>query len=201
MRAQPKVTKVGLGMGAFGLVMVVFGLGQLAWSSRQALASDLAVVEPPAELGVILVDVSGAVIQPGVYQLQAGDRWSQAVKQAGGMLPQANVLFVSKQLNLAQPAKDGDKIYIPFADEMVIPSTGVSTSEVVGIPTTTATPTGPGISINTASAKELQSLSGIGAARAEAIIENRPYANINELVEGKVIPQSVFDQIKSSINL
>jgi DNA uptake protein ComE-like DNA-binding protein len=55
------------------------------------------------------------------------------------------------------------------------------------------------IDINSASADELIALKGIGEARARAIIQGRPYARKDELVQQKIIPQSVYDEIKDQI--
>jgi DNA uptake protein ComE-like DNA-binding protein len=55
------------------------------------------------------------------------------------------------------------------------------------------------IDINRASAAELMVLKGIGKARAEGIIKSRPYARKDELVQKKIIPESVYDEIKDQI--
>jgi len=55
------------------------------------------------------------------------------------------------------------------------------------------------IDINRASADELMSLRGIGEARAKAIINGRPYVRKNQLVERRIVPQSVYDEIKDQI--
>jgi DNA uptake protein ComE-like DNA-binding protein len=55
------------------------------------------------------------------------------------------------------------------------------------------------VDINSASASDLDKLPGIGSARAQAIIANRPFKGKNELVERKIIPQNVYDQIKDKI--
>jgi competence protein ComEA len=55
------------------------------------------------------------------------------------------------------------------------------------------------IDINSASAAELDKLPGIGSARAQAIIANRPYKGKDELAQRKIVPQSVYDQIKDKI--
>jgi competence protein ComEA len=55
------------------------------------------------------------------------------------------------------------------------------------------------IDINRAKADELMTLKGIGEARAAAIIKGRPYARKDDLVKKKIIPQSVYDEIKDRI--
>lgn len=55
------------------------------------------------------------------------------------------------------------------------------------------------LDINSASAEELATLTGIGPARSSAIIKGRPYKGKDELVRRKIIPQSVYDQIKDEI--
>ena len=53
--------------------------------------------------------------------------------------------------------------------------------------------------INTASEKELATLKGIGDVRAKAIVKGRPYKGKDELVQKKIIPQNVYDDIKDQI--
>jgi competence protein ComEA len=55
------------------------------------------------------------------------------------------------------------------------------------------------IDINSASAEQLQTLDGIGDARAKAIIKGRPYHGKNELVDKKIIPEGVYEKIKDRI--
>ena len=55
------------------------------------------------------------------------------------------------------------------------------------------------IDINRAKAEELMTLKGVGDARAAAIIKGRPYARKDELVQKKIIPESVYNDIKDKI--
>ena len=53
--------------------------------------------------------------------------------------------------------------------------------------------------INSASEKDLATLKGIGDVRAKAIVKGRPYKGKDELVQKKIIPQNVYDDIKEQI--
>lgn len=55
------------------------------------------------------------------------------------------------------------------------------------------------IDINRAKADELMTLKGIGEARAQAIIKGHPYARKDDLVKKKIIPESVYSDIKDQI--
>ena len=58
---------------------------------------------------------------------------------------------------------------------------------------------GPLIDINSASMEELQTLSGIGPARAEAIGKGRPYRSKDELLRRSIIPESVYEGIRDKV--
>ena len=53
--------------------------------------------------------------------------------------------------------------------------------------------------INSASEKDLATLSGIGEARSKAIVKGRPYKGKNELLDKKIIPENVYNDIKDKI--
>ena len=55
------------------------------------------------------------------------------------------------------------------------------------------------IDINTATKAELETLKGVGAARSEAIIKGRPYKGKDELVDKKILPKNVYDDVKDKI--
>jgi competence ComEA-like helix-hairpin-helix protein len=78
------------------------------------------------------------------------------------------------------------------------PSTA-TTSPSATAPGTTNPAQGGLIDINTATAAELDKLPGIGTARAQAIIANRPYKGKDDLVQRKIVPQNVYNEIKDKI--
>ena len=53
--------------------------------------------------------------------------------------------------------------------------------------------------INTASEKELATLKGVGDVRAKAIVKGRPYKGKNELLDKKIVPENVYNDIKDKI--
>jgi competence protein ComEA len=65
--------------------------------------------------------------------------------------------------------------------------------------TTASAPAGELIDINTATQAQLEPLKGIGPVRAAAIIKGRPYKGKDELVEKKIVPKNVYDDIKGQI--
>ncbi len=65
--------------------------------------------------------------------------------------------------------------------------------------TTPAKPTATLVDINSASITDLQTLKGVGAARAEAIVKGRPFKGKDELLARKIVPEGVYNDIKDGI--
>jgi len=55
------------------------------------------------------------------------------------------------------------------------------------------------LDLNTASRDELVKLKGIGDARADAIIKGRPYKGKNDLLDRKIVPENVYNDIKDKV--
>jgi competence protein ComEA len=81
------------------------------------------------------------------------------------------------------------------------PASTQTTRPMTARPAPSISPTTQGklVDINSASAAELDALPGIGKARADAIIKNRPYRGKDDLVSRRIIPQNVYDGIKDKI--
>lgn len=124
----------------------------------------------------IAVDVKGAVKKPGVYTVNAEDRVYDAITAAGGYKTNAD----SKTINHAAHVQDEMVIYVPKRGEEIETTTGAVTAH----PTETQSSTTL-ININTADEAGLQTISGIGPAKAKTIIqyrtENGPFQSVDDL--------------------
>lgn len=102
----------------------------------------------------IMIDVKGAVRNPGVYEMKAGDRVTQAIEKAGGLKKKADELNV----NLAEQLQDGTIVYIPSeGEEENRPKTAAGEKENAAV------------NINTASLDELQAISGVGQKKRKRL--------------------------------
>lgn len=189
--------RLHLGVGV-GVVLVLIGLVSVLPKKQSAKVEILSSSDEASTSGVIVVDVEGAVERPGVYELEVGARVNDALVAAGGMSEAADRNWVKRFINLAQRIPDGAKVYIPITGEAYSETTqnsNVKTQNLIA-------PTNAGlVDINTASKGELEKLWGIGEARAEAIINNRPYSNIEEIKTKARVPDNVFARIKDEITI
>ena len=139
----------------------------------------------------LVIDVTGEVVSPGVYELPAGSRVIDAIKAAGGARPKAAL----SDLNLARVIKDGEQIYVDL-----ISTTGAS----VHASAKASAPRGP-ININRATASDLDSLDGIGPVIAKRIIAfrttNGPFTAIEDLLKVSGIGEAKFAQFKEKIRV
>ena len=146
----------------------------------------------------VYVDVDGAVVSPGVYRLKDGARVSQAIDAAGGLTAEADVTG----LNRASKVADGQKIYVPKVGEQqtVAADGGADGGAVLA---SGANDVAGLVNINTASAAELQTLSGIGPSMAQSIIDERskngPFASVDDLMRVSGIGEKKLAKIKDCI--
>jgi competence protein ComEA len=108
----------------------------------------------------VVVHVVGAVRRPGLYQLPASSRVADALEQAGGAAPAADVALV----NLAAPLADGQQVVVPSRAAAGAGSSGAAGESGSG---------GGPVHLNTASVAELDELPGIGPVTAQKIVDYR----------------------------
>lgn len=146
-------------------------------------------IDDPAFSKIIFVDVIGCVVNPGVYQLEEGSRVFQALELAGGLTEEAEV----KSINRAAVLSDEQVITVLSVEEyeeMQKNSGGLGFVDGK-------------VELNSADAKALESLSGIGPSMAEKILQYRQehgrFHKIEDLMKVPGIGEKTFQQIKDKI--
>ncbi|MEW2081232.1 ComEA family DNA-binding protein [Streptomyces sp. NPDC005283] len=200
-------------LAALGVVLVVAAVfaAQHFWAGRpqtvrapELVQQSAASPEPrpspgasPSDTGPggrIVVDVSGKVRRPGVLQLPAGSRVTDALRAAGGVrvgtdlsgINQARVLMDGEQVVVGGPAPPGPLV------------TGSGTG------TRGAQAAGP-VSLNAATVEQLDTLPGVGPVLAQHIIDYRTqhggFRSVDELHEVNGIGDRRFADLQSLVRL
>ncbi|RSD24155.1 hypothetical protein EJA10_19820 [Mesobacillus subterraneus] len=151
-------------------------------------------IENEEKLPIILMaDIKGAVANPGVYQVQEGDRVVDLIQLAGGLTKEAD----PATLNFAMHVHDEMVVYVPRMGEQVVEAVTQSTG---GQPQGKDT-----VNLNTAGKDVLETLPGIGPSKAEAIIKyretNGPFKKIEDLKEISGIGEKTFEKLKDLISV
>ena len=179
---------------------------------------------------LIYVFVCGAVAQEGVYELPAGSRVYQAVEAAGGYAADADTSYI----NQADPVTDAQKLEIPTVEEAEkLREEAALAAESRQAETDAESGSGPDgaaagyanngagqvnngagqaddaaarlININTADEAALQTLPGIGAAKAASIVRYREanggFSSIEEIKKVSGIGDITYENIKGCITV
>ena len=202
-------------VGVLCLVLVGVGVWHFWPASASAQSSDFSLEQADDEASndeasseeadaavadLIKVDVEGAVVAPGVYELNAGARIDDAIAAAGGMTEAA----VGTAVNRAQALSDGEQVYVPTQNEVTfgVNSSAAGTSASSGASSSAESEK---ISINNATAEELQELSGIGEVLSQRIIDYREknggFSSLEDLKNVSGIGDTRFEALKDSICL
>lgn len=135
--------------------------------------------------------VTGAVRHPGLYTIKAGDRLADLIDLAGGITEDADMQAV----NLAVRVNDQDHWTVPKVGEPTLVPSDTSSLE----------PTSDKVDINTADAKLLETLPGIGETRAEAIIHHReehgPFKRVDDIVAVPGIGSATLEGIRDLVEV
>lgn len=148
---------------------------------------------PSPNSGLLVVDVEGAVLHPGIIELPAGARVADAIDAAGGYGPDVDLAAAAAQVNLAAAVRDGQQIVVPIIG--AAPGNG-----------STATGGGVGglVDLNSAGPDALDALPGIGPVTVQKIVAARaeqPFATLDELVTRKVMTNAQLDKIRDLVTL
>ena len=155
------------------------------------LASPVAAPSTAASQATsIIVDVAGAVVEPGIQELPAGARVADAIAAAGGYASDVDLDATSAAINLAQPLVDGQQV--------IVPRTG--SQATVNEPASGGAPaTGGLVDLNTATPEELEALPGIGAVTVQKIVaarQEQPFASLEDAVTRGVIHRGQLEDIQ-----
>ena len=148
------------------------------------------------EINSLLIHIEGAVKNPGLYELTLGSRVDDALQLAGGVTDKADTSL----LNLAEILEDEQKIYVPEMGEMIdsplitrFDNAGKDQGIQMKFP----------LNLNTATKEQLESLPGIGATRAQDIIDYRKrhggFKKKIEIMNVRGIGEKTYEKIKDMI--
>ncbi len=188
-----------IAVGGLAVVIAISGAGAATVEGPGTAISPGGSGDPVSVVGEIVVDVSGAVVKPGVYRLATGARVGDAIESAGGFSPRVDVDRVGAELNLASTLSDGAQVRVPSRDDPA-PTTGTNGSGSGGSD-------GSGrslVNLNTASESELDTLPGIGPVTAGKIIESRsgaPFKTVEDLRERGLVGEKAFEKLKPLVSV
>ncbi len=144
----------------------------------------------------ITVHVVGEVAGPGVVHLPEGSRVTDAIDAAGGALTTADL----KRINLARALGDGEQVHVPAPGESILP--GAFRPAVTA---TSRAGSGAPVHLNNASARELESLPGVGPVLAQRIIDWRDahgrFSSVDELGEVSGIGEKLLVQLTPKVTV
>jgi competence protein ComEA len=166
-------------------ILVGFLLGGVILLLSHSFQGKSIALQPSSTPKPISVYITGAIQNPGVYQLDSESRLDSLIDLAGGLKPTAN----QSQINLAALLYDGQHIVIPDIHENKIQ---------------TIDQLHP-LNINTATVSELDLLPGIGSAKAGAMItyreQNGLFSKVEDIMLVPGIGEGLFLQIKPFITV
>ncbi len=188
-------------IGGLAAVIALAGSGAETIAGPESAFGALGTAGPIAETGEIVVDVTGAVVNPGVYRLAPGSRIGDAVNAAGGFSPRVDAERVGVELNLAATLSDGAQVRVPSRDEVEPGNGGTGGSGAGGDDGSGA---GRLINLNAATQAELESLPGIGPVTAGKIMESRagaPFRTVDELRERGLVGEKTFEDLRALVTV
>lgn len=158
-----------------------------------AVATAVASAPEATPAGSIVVDVQGAVAEPGIRELPAGARVADAIAAAGGYGADADLAAASERINLAEPLTDGAQVRVPRIGD---------SADAPGPTAAAAAPGGgsPGlVDLNTATPEELEALPGIGPVTVQKIVaarQEQPFASLEDAVQRGVLNRGQLEDIQ-----
>jgi competence protein ComEA len=191
-----------LAIGGLAAVVVLSGSAGGTVVGPDAAFGALGTNGPPVATGEIVVDVTGAVANPGVRHLAAGARVGDAIEAAGGFSPRVDAKRVAAELNLAATLVDGAQVRVPSRDDE--PASVGSGSGGSGGAGGSSGGSADLIDLNSATQAELESLPGIGPVTATKIMESRAgaaFRSVDELRERGLVGEKTFEDLRALVTV
>ena len=142
----------------------------------------------------IVVDIKGEVKKPDIYWLEEDSIIEDLINIVGGVTEEGDL----SKINRAEKLNNHEVVVIPNINDEE------SEGETI-ISSTINNNKDNKININTANSAELDSLSGIGPSKAEAIIkyreENGNFKTIEEIKNVTGIGEGLFEKFKENITI
>lgn len=164
---------------------------QLVVLNEEVLETNISKAAEEQAKEKIYVHICGAVVNPGVYELEQGARVYEGIEKAGGMLENA----AKDSMNQAAELTDGERLYVSTVSEI---QQGSGVAEIESAEDTR-------VNINTASKEELMTLPGIGESKAESVIQYREehgeFKAVEELTSIPGIKNGVYEKIKELVRI
>ena len=180
-----KATITVIAVVAFGTYVFSSGIGK---DSKVTISKGEPTSQSPTEIKSpkIYVHVAGSVKSPGIYQLDSGTRVYDAVLAAGGFTSKANQASV----NMARALNDGEQLLISS-------QSGAQSFENAMVSSL--------ISLNQASASQLEELPGVGPALAGRMVDwrtaNGGFKAKEDLLNVAGIGDKLFASVKDLVTL
>lgn len=173
-----------------------------------------AVTSKAVQVKTVRVQVSGAVLEPGIYDVPANCRVEEAIAAAGGLTENAD----SERVNLVRKVRDGMQIRVPVQKAGTSRTQRKSAQAKSGLGESASKKYGsakagsgkknnnqmPRVCINSASASELQQLPGIGPALAQRIVETRSrgrFASVEDLLRVPGIGKAKLAKLRDYVEV
>jgi competence protein ComEA len=158
---------------------------------------------------LLVIYLTGAIVEPGVYELEQGSRLNDAIRLAGGLAEGSAANYV----NLAVLLQDGQHVHVPFQEEIesgeaarieAAGATGMAgASALAGDSIPGLAQAEQKVNINTADGAQLESLPGIGVATAQRIIDyrakNGDFKSIEELKNVSGIGEKKYEGLADKV--
>nr|WP_285859489.1 helix-hairpin-helix domain-containing protein [Bacillus pumilus] len=147
------------------------------------------------ESSSIFVEIKGAVKKPGVYTFQSDARVEEAIRRAGGFTSKADTI----EINQAAKLEDSMMIYVRKQGE------AEREAQTAGADAPSGNEKSQGVNVNQADAAELQTINGIGPAKAEAIItyreEHGEFQQIEDLRNISGFGEKTIERLKNELTV